>query len=1162
MRTSRWFLPAGLTLLLALISIPTASVHAQEFDCLVDISTGYDQDASAVPPGGSEDDDYEVDDGFGFVPALTGGAEQGFPVPPWVANSEASTWISNVPNSVAEPGIYTYRVTFLAPDGVDPADLVISGSWTADDSVTGVTVNGLPTGITFSNFGALSPTPRNAGRGLFQAGENTIEFTVTNGAEAANPSGLRVEACVGVTSSSIQCLATVSTGYDQVAELALLDGEEDDDWTVDVGFGPEPTLIGSGATGFPIPPWIANDGASTWISSTANAVADPGIYTYAITFDIPVGVDAAKAVLSGFWAADDAVPTVTINGFPAGFGGGGFGSWTPLPATAGLGLFQEGENTIEIQLENGGVDPNPAGLRIEACVGIPEVEIRDLNLSTGVDSLTGSTLGDGEAEPRWTLQLEGADLPAIALAVPPCPIPPWFPNSVNARWIGPDTADCQAETGIYSYSLELTLPDDFGAEDAILSGGITADDQVLDILVNGNSTGFTAVGFDQLTTFPVNLGRGLLVEGPNTITVEVSNGGDAANPGGLYVDGEIVIGPPLVDAPASLFSLDTGFDNETSAVIGNGLSDDNYVITGPAGSSIGPELATIVPDDAFPIGPWLGTTPRSKWIGVNAPGTSGPPGDYTFTVKVTLPDSVDAAAARILGGWTSDNLASDIRINGVSTGIGNTGNFPVLEGFPADAGLGLFQTGENLVEFIVNNAGDSVNPIGLRVEAVVGTGQIDPRDLSTAISDRGIGPLPAGATDPGWTITLADNPDQTDLPAVSVDGASLPAGALENSNSSGWLGLDASASPGADGTWHFTKTFNLPADLNPARTVITGGWAVEGSGIEVTLNGTPTGLTSSGTGALTALPANFGEGLLLPGANVLTLIATTDRPLFRLEARLEPLPVSASALDISTGVDQTLGELLADDAADEDYTVAPLGLDPEEARVLAVGAAPIPPWLADPPTSRWISVLGTDSNGLPGEYRYRVEVLLTAEQAASAHIVGAWAADDQGLDVLINDISTGFQTTGGFAALTPFPAEAGLGLFLEGFNTIEFVVVNGGEASNPTGLRVDAFIQAPVVSEGPVFKRGDVDANGMLEITDPINSLSFQFLGTFDPVCMDALDFDDNGKVEITDPVANLSHQFLGTAPPPAPGKEQCGVDPTDGDDLGCEDYPDTSCDG
>ncbi len=112
--------------------------------------------------------------------------------------------------------------------------------------------------------------------------------------------------------------------------------------------------------------------------------------------------------------------------------------------------------------------------------------------------------------------------------------------------------------------------------------------------------------------------------------------------------------------------------------------------------------------------------------------------------------------------------------------------------------------------------------------------------------------------------------------------------------------------------------------------------------------------------------------------------------------------------------------------------------------------------------------------------------------------------------------------------------------------------------SNP--IKIYSSAGGGNTGDDPIFRRGDTDANGALEITDPINNLSFQFLGTFTPPCLDAADFDDNGKVEITDPIANLSHQFLGTAPPAPPGKDTCGIDPTEDDasvggDLGCESY-------
>lgn len=93
----------------------------------------------------------------------------------------------------------------------------------------------------------------------------------------------------------------------------------------------------------------------------------------------------------------------------------------------------------------------------------------------------------------------------------------------------------------------------------------------------------------------------------------------------------------------------------------------------------------------------------------------------------------------------------------------------------------------------------------------------------------------------------------------------------------------------------------------------------------------------------------------------------------------------------------------------------------------------------------------------------------------------------------------------------------------------------------------------------PIFRRGDVDGSGALDITDPIANLGFQFLGTFDPICRDAHDFNDDGLIDISDPIGNLTHQFLGSAPPASPGKEACGPDPT-ADGLDCASYPPQSC--
>lgn len=86
-----------------------------------------------------------------------------------------------------------------------------------------------------------------------------------------------------------------------------------------------------------------------------------------------------------------------------------------------------------------------------------------------------------------------------------------------------------------------------------------------------------------------------------------------------------------------------------------------------------------------------------------------------------------------------------------------------------------------------------------------------------------------------------------------------------------------------------------------------------------------------------------------------------------------------------------------------------------------------------------------------------------------------------------------------------------------------------------------------------MFKRGDANGDGTLNITDSIFTLRHLFLGEFQPDCLDAVDFNDDGTVEITDAIGGLSYLFQGTEPPPAPGPTDCGRDETpDGVELGC----------
>jgi len=91
-----------------------------------------------------------------------------------------------------------------------------------------------------------------------------------------------------------------------------------------------------------------------------------------------------------------------------------------------------------------------------------------------------------------------------------------------------------------------------------------------------------------------------------------------------------------------------------------------------------------------------------------------------------------------------------------------------------------------------------------------------------------------------------------------------------------------------------------------------------------------------------------------------------------------------------------------------------------------------------------------------------------------------------------------------------------------------------------------------VVPPDPVFRRGDANTDGKLDIADAIKVLGYLFGGgttTLD--CQDAGDGNDDGKLDIADAIRILGHLFAQTGPLPDPF-DACGVDPTD-DTLGCE---------
>ncbi len=124
---------------------------------------------------------------------------------------------------------------------------------------------------------------------------------------------------------------------------------------------------------------------------------------------------------------------------------------------------------------------------------------------------------------------------------------------------------------------------------------------------------------------------------------------------------------------------------------------------------------------------------------------------------------------------------------------------------------------------------------------------------------------------------------------------------------------------------------------------------------------------------------------------------------------------------------------------------------------------------------------------------------------------------------------------------------------LEGSPTFD---IEGNGRPCGTGVDLGAHESGPCDPPSDQFRRGDVDGNGALEVTDVIKALDFQFVGGEVLDCLDAADTDDNGELELTDAIRSLNYQFLGTASAPEPpGPYRCGIDPTI-DGLTCESPP------
>jgi len=161
----------------------------------------------------------------------------------------------------------------------------------------------------------------------------------------------------------------------------------------------------------------------------------------------------------------------------------------------------------------------------------------------------------------------------------------------------------------------------------------------------------------------------------------------------------------------------------------------------------------------------------------------------------------------------------------------------------------------------------------------------------------------------------------------------------------------------------------------------------------------------------------------------------------------------------NTGVDAAHA-VLADGSIDPHYQlIENADLASTDAIVENSGAFPIAPhgpWLGNSAVGKWIGPRFDTTPSAPGHYVYRTTIDLTQRDPSTVIILGRWAVDNTGLDILVNGVSTGTPQSPGFTDYTSFAISNTASIhFVSGVNTIDFVTDNIGPAVGWTGLRVE-----------------------------------------------------------------------------------------------------------
>jgi hypothetical protein len=166
----------------------------------------------------------------------------------------------------------------------------------------------------------------------------------------------------------------------------------------------------------------------------------------------------------------------------------------------------------------------------------------------------------------------------------------------------------------------------------------------------------------------------------------------------------------------------------TGTLVSGGIQEANWDISAGPGGAATPYVTAanwwfspFAP--RFPLDgtAWAANTLTSQWISPqdaygNNPVIPDAAGSYTYQTTFTIGGGLDPNSATFDYALAADNTVLDVLLNGQSIGGAGTG-FASLSGIFTAAGAGLFQSGINTLQVVLNNEGGlDENPSGLQFQ--------------------------------------------------------------------------------------------------------------------------------------------------------------------------------------------------------------------------------------------------------------------------------------------------------------------------------------------------------------------------------------------------------------------------------------------------------------